>query len=138
VGPAFAELICRTSTGKPTSTADFLFNTEGFAMAQFDDRERGEEARYALSAETQFKIEARRNRLLGVWAAELMGITGDAARAYAADVVAADLSQAGDEDVFRKVVGDIKAKGLDVADVVVRQKMTQLIETARQQVTSEH
>jgi hypothetical protein len=106
-------------------------------MAQFDDRERGEEARFAHSAEMQFKAEARRNKLLGIWAAELMSLAGDAARAYAADVVAADLTAAGEEDVFEKVAGDLKARGLTVPDAVVRQKMAQLKAVAREQILGE-
>ena len=106
-------------------------------MAQFDDRERGEEARFAHSAEMQFKAEARRNRLLGVWAAELMGLSGDAARNYAAEVVASDFAEPGDEDVFRKVTSDLKAKGLSVPDAMVRQKMAQLVVVAKDQVLNE-
>jgi hypothetical protein len=103
-------------------------------MAQFDDRERGEEARYALTAEMAFKAEARRNKLLGIWAAELLSLEGDAAKAYAADVVAADLTAAGEEDVFHKVSSDLKAKGLAVPDAVIRQKMAQLTAVAKQQI----
>ena len=106
-------------------------------MPQFDDREKGEEARYALSAEMAFKAEARRNRLLGIWAAELMGLEGDGAKAYAADVVAADLTAAGEEDVFEKVAGDLKGKGLNVPDALIRQKMTQLVAVAKQQIVDE-
>jgi hypothetical protein len=106
-------------------------------MAQFDDRERGEEARFALSAELAFKAHARRDKLLGIWAAELMSLSGDAARAYAADVVAADLTAHGEEDVFAKVSGDLKAKGLNVPDAVIRQKMAQLVATARDQIVTE-
>ena len=106
-------------------------------MAQFDDRERGEEARFAHSAELQFKAEARRNKLLGIWAAELLSLSGDAARAYAAEVVASDFAEPGDEDVFRKVTSDLKAKGLSVPDAVVRQKMAQLVTVARDQVQNE-
>jgi hypothetical protein len=106
-------------------------------MAQFDEREKGEEARFALNAEMQFKAEARRNKLLGIWAAELMSLTGDDARRYAADVVAADLTAAGEEDVFEKVSSDLKAKGLSVPDAVIRQKMAQLTATASQQVVTE-
>ena len=106
-------------------------------MAQFDDRERGEEARFALSAELAFKAEARRNKLLGIWAAELMSLSGDAAKAYAADVVAADLTAAGEEDVFAKVSSDLKAKGVSVPDAVIRQKMAQLVAIAKEQIVSE-
>jgi hypothetical protein len=106
-------------------------------MAQFEDREKGEEARFAHSAEMEFKAEARRNKLLGIWAAELMSLAGDEARAYAADVVAADFAIAGDHDVFKKVAGDLKVKGIDVPDAVIRQKMASLIDVARTQVQNE-
>lgn len=106
-------------------------------MPQFDDRERSEEARFALSAEMAFKANARRNKLLGIWAAELMSLAGEEARAYAAEVVASDFQHPGDEDVFKKVSGDLKAKGLSVPDAVIRQKMAQLVEIAKQQVASE-
>jgi hypothetical protein len=106
-------------------------------MAQFDDRERGEEARFAFSAELAFKAEARRNKLLGIWAAELMSFSGDEARAYAAAVVAADLTATGEEDVFKKVSSDLKARDLNVPDAVIRQKMTQLVAIAREQIASE-
>ena len=68
-------------------------------MSTFDDRERAEEARYALDQETQFKVMARRNKLLGMWAADLMGLTGSDAEAYAKTVVLSDLEEAGDDDV---------------------------------------
>src|SRR5690606_35928437 len=106
-------------------------------MSGFDERKRGQEAKYAFDAEKKFKAEARRNKLLGIWAAELMSLTGDEASAYAAEVVAADFEEAGDEDVFRKVSGDLKAKGLSVGDEVIRQKMAQLVQTANEQIAAE-
>ena len=106
-------------------------------MPQFDDREKGEEARYALTAEMQFRAEARRNKLLGLWAAELMSLTGDDARAYAAEVVAADFAEPGDHDVLKKVSDDLKAKGLNIPDAMIRQKMTQLVAVAKEQVINE-
>lgn len=106
-------------------------------MPQFDEREKGEEARFALTAEMEFKAHARRNRLLGVWAAELMGLTGDDARAYAAEVVAADFAEPGHEDVVRKVSGDFRAKNLNVPDAVIRQKLEQLWAVAKEQVAKE-
>ncbi len=106
-------------------------------MAQFDDRERGEEARFAHDAQIRFKAEARRNKLLGIWAAELMSLTGPAAASYAADVVASDFTEAGEEDVFRKVAADLKANGLTVSEAVIRQKMVQLTGVAREQVVKE-
>ena len=76
-------------------------------MSTFDDRQQAFEAKFAHDAEMQFKAEARRNKLLGLWAAELMGKSGDAAAAYAIEVVKSDFEEAGDEDVFRKLSGDL-------------------------------
>ncbi|MEO8685931.1 MAG: DUF1476 domain-containing protein [Devosia sp.] len=106
-------------------------------MSGFDDRKKGQEAKFAFDAETRFKAEARRNKLLGIWAAELLGLTGDDAKTYAAEVVAADFEEAGDEDVFRKVSADLKAKNIAIGDDVIRQKMAQLTIVANQQVASE-
>jgi hypothetical protein len=80
-------------------------------MTTFDDRERAFEAKYARDEEMQFRIIARRNRLLGEWAARLMGLTEAEADAYAKDVIRADFEEAGDEDVIRKVLGDLTAAG---------------------------
>jgi hypothetical protein len=106
-------------------------------MVGFDDRKKGQEAKFAHDAELVFKAEARRNKLLGIWAAELMSLSADEAKAYAAEVVAADFEEAGDEDVFRKVSADIKARGLSISDDTIRQKMSQLREVAREQVLAE-
>ena len=76
-------------------------------MSSFEDRKRGEEARFTHDSELRFKAEARRNKLLGLWAAEHMGLSEDHAKEYAAEVVAADFEEAGDEDVFRKVAADL-------------------------------
>jgi len=106
-------------------------------MSGFDERKRGQEAKFAFDAEKKFRAEARRNKLLGIWAAELMSLTGEDAKAYAAEVVAADFEEAGDEDVFRKVSGDLKAKGLDVGEEVIREKMLTLIAIASEQIAAE-
>ena len=106
-------------------------------MSGFDDRQKGQEAKFAFDSEKKFKAEARRNKLVGIWAAELLGLTGDDAKLYAAEVVAADFEEAGDEDVFRKVAGDLKAKGLSVGDDVIRQKMAQLVVVANEQIAAE-
>lgn len=106
-------------------------------MSQFEERQKGQEAKFAFDAEKKFKAEARRNKLLGIWAAELMSLTGEEAKAYAAEVVAADFEEAGDEDVFRKVSTDLKAKGLNVGDDVIRQKMAQLVQVANEQIAAE-
>ncbi|MDX1293589.1 MAG: DUF1476 domain-containing protein [Hyphomonas sp.] len=103
-------------------------------MSTFDDRERAEEARYALDQETQFKVMARRNKLLGLWAADLMGLSGSDAEAYAKTVVLSDLEEPGDEDVFRKVRGDFDAAGIDRTDARIREQMAELLPVAREQV----
>ncbi len=103
-------------------------------MTTFDKREEGFEKKFALDAEQKFKAEARRNRLLGLWAAELLGLSGDAATAYAKEVVAADFEEAGDQDVLNKVAGDLSAKGVAVDQKQIRVKMDQLMIQAIQQV----
>ncbi|MEO0386961.1 MAG: DUF1476 domain-containing protein [Pseudomonadota bacterium] len=103
-------------------------------MAQFDDRERAFENKYAHDAEMQFKAEARRNKLLGLWAAGLMGKDGDAAADYAKEVVKADFEEAGDEDVYRKVAGDL---GDLASEADIRAKMVALMAEAKAQIMSE-
>jgi len=103
----------------------------------FKDREKGFEAKYQHDQETQFKITARRNKLLGLWAAEKMGLSGPAADAYAKEVVAADFEEAGDSDVVRKVLGDLSGKGVEVTEHSVRREMEKLGATARNQVIAE-
>jgi hypothetical protein len=106
-------------------------------MSGFKDREKGQEAKFAHDAELRFKAEARRNKLLGLWAAEQMGLSEEHAKEYAAEVVASDFAEAGEEDVFKKVTEDLKAKGASVSDEMVRKKMAELVSTAREQVLSE-
>jgi len=106
-------------------------------MSGFDEREKGQEAKFAHDSELRFRAEARRNKLLGLWAAEHMGLSEEHAKEYAAEVVAADFQEAGDEDVFRKISADIKAKGASVSDDMIRQKMADLVSVARQQIQSE-
>lgn len=103
-------------------------------MSSFDDRERAEEARYALDQETQFKVTNRRNKLLGLWAAGLMGVTGDAAETYAKTVVLADLEEAGDDDVIRKVKGDLDKAGIAKTDLDIREELARLLPVAREQI----
>jgi hypothetical protein len=103
-------------------------------MTTFDKREEGFEKKYALDEEQKFRAEARRNRLLGLWAAEKLGITGDAATAYAKEVVAADFEEAGDGDVLRKVFGDLTAKSVAITEMQVRAKMDELMVLAIAQV----
>ncbi len=104
-------------------------------MATFDDRERAYETKFAHDADLRFKAEARRNRLLGEWAAGQLGKTGDEARTYAMSVVSADFAEPGEEDVFRKVEADLAG----VADgAAIRAQMARLMEEARRQVASEN
>lgn len=99
-------------------------------MNTFDDREKGFEKKFAMDQELQFKAESRRNKMLGEWAAEKMGITGDDVQAYVKEVRKADFEEAGDDDVFRKVKGDLDAKGVSVSDDELRQTMNQFLATA--------
>jgi hypothetical protein len=103
-------------------------------MTQFNDREKAFEAKFARDSELGFKVQVRRNRMLGLWAAGLMGLTGEAADAYAKEVVAADFIEAGDDDVYRKVKGDLDAKGIDVSEHQVRREMAALLETAKREL----
>ncbi len=99
-----------------------------------DDRKSAFENKFAHDAEMQFKVGARRNKLLGLWAAEKLGLTAEEADAYAKSVVQADFEEAGDEDVFRKVFGDLSAKGLDVTDHAVRRAMEDCMSEAQKQL----
>jgi hypothetical protein len=101
-------------------------------VTTFDKREEGFEKKFAHDEELRFKALARRNRLLGMWAAGLLGKTGPDADAYAKEVVIADLEEAGDEDVVRKLVKDLAGKG--VSDQQIREKMNELLEQAAAQV----
>jgi hypothetical protein len=103
-------------------------------MTTFDKREEGFEKKFALDEEQKFKAEARRNRLLGLWAAAKLGISGEAANAYARDIVAAEFSEGGDAAVVRKVMGDLSAKGIAVTEAQVRTEMTELMAQAVAQV----
>ena len=89
-------------------------------MTTFDDRERGEERKFAYDEEMMFRIQARRNRLLGHWAAERMGLSAAEAEAYAKAVVQADFEEAGDEDVVRKLIGDLTSAGIDISEGDIR------------------
>jgi hypothetical protein len=89
-------------------------------MTTFNDRERAEEAKFAHDEEMNFRIHARRNRLLGAWAAEKMGLSAVEAEAYSKSVVQADFEETGDEDVIRKVLGDLVSAGVDADEGEVR------------------
>ena len=107
-------------------------------MSTFEKRQKGFEGKFAHDQELQFKAEARRNKLLGLWAAEQMGLSGDEADAYAKEVIKADFEEPGDEDVFRKVRGDFDAKGVDQSDHQIRRTMEELMQTAMEQIASEN
>ena len=106
-------------------------------MSSFDKRADNFENKFAHDRELQFKVAARRNRLLGLWAAGLMGMEGDAATAYAKEVVVADLAEAGDEDVFRKIRGDLDAKSVQQSDHQIRRTMEELFAEAKAQIQNE-
>ena len=103
-------------------------------MTTFDDRERGFESKFALDQEQEFKAMARRNKLLGLWAAEKMGLSAESAEQYASAVVRADFEQPGEEDVFRKVAGDFEGSGIEFRESEIRRKMDELASIARDAV----
>ncbi|EBA03588.1 hypothetical protein RB2150_03793 [Rhodobacterales bacterium HTCC2150] len=100
-------------------------------MSSFDDRENAFENKFAHDADMQFKAEARRNKLLGLWAAEMMGKSGDDADTYAREVIKSDFEEAGDDDVLRKVAADLGDKS--DADAI-RTKMNELLAEAKAQL----
>jgi hypothetical protein len=104
-------------------------------MPTFDEREKGFEAKFKLDQETQFKVTSRRNKLLGLWAAKQMGLSGAAAEDYAKAVVMADMEKPGDDDVVEKVVKDLGARGVAVSEHRVRAEMQALNAEARKQIT---
>ncbi len=103
-------------------------------MTTFDEREQAFENRFAHDQEMQFKAEARRNKLVGLWAADLLGKTGDEAKSYAIDVVKADFEEAGHEDVVRKLAADLGDRS---SEEQIRAKMNELLNTAREQLMEE-
>lgn len=106
-------------------------------MTTFDDREKGYESKYKHDKELEFRAHARRNKLLGLWAAERMGLAGEAADAYAMEVIEADFDEPGDEDVLKKVLDDLEKKGIDIDRRRLRKKMDELLPEAMAQVKSE-
>lgn len=105
-------------------------------MTSMKDREEGFEKKFAHDEELKFKATARRNKLLGAWAAEKLGKSGADAEAYAKEVVVADFEEAGDEDVFRKLRGDFDKAGVAVSDHQIRHAMAELLETAAKQIAN--
>ena len=106
-------------------------------MTTFDEREKGFEAKYKRDQEMEFKAQARRNKLLGLWAAGLMDIEGEGAQAYAREVVKADLEEPGEEDVFRKIRSNFDAKGVEQSDHQIRRAMADLLAEAVRQIETE-
>ncbi len=103
-------------------------------MTTFDDRENAFESKFAHDSEMQFRAEARRNKLLGLWAADLMGKSGDDAAAYAMEVVSSDFEEAGSDDVVRKVAADLAGKA---SDDEIRAKLAELLPVAKAQLMGE-
>lgn len=103
-------------------------------MTTFNDREKGFENKFAHDAEMQFKAVARRNRLLGIWAASLLGKTGAAAEAYAMEVVKSDFAETGDHDVYKKLAADLGGRADEGA---IRAKMAELLAVAQGQILNE-
>ena len=103
-----------------------------------DKRGQAQEVGHALKFELEFKAEARRNKLLGLWAAEKLALSGDAAEAYARDVIASDMDEPGPDDVVRKVMKDFTEKGVAVDEGQLRRKMVELIRIARSEILAEN
>jgi hypothetical protein len=106
-------------------------------MTQFDDRERAYEAKFAHDEEMNFRIAARRNRLIGEWAARKMGLSEEESAGYAKDVVRADFESAGDDDVVRKLLGDLTSAGVDVDEAQIREALGHKMVEARRQIIQE-
>ncbi len=106
-------------------------------MTTFNNREKAFEDKYKHDQELQFKVEVRRNKLLGLWVAELLGLSGADADAYAKEVVSADFEEPGDADVVRKVLGDTELKNLDLNEHSLRKKMDEFLTVAKEQIMSE-
>ncbi len=103
----------------------------------FQDREKAFEDKYRHDQELQFKVEVRRNKLLGLWVAELLDLKGEAGDSYAKTVVASDFDKPGDGDVLAKVLQDLEDKGIEMSEHRLRRKMEELLEVAKQQVMQE-
>lgn len=105
-------------------------------MTTFDKREEGFERKFAHDEQLRFKATARRNKLVGLWAAEKLGLTGESAEEYAREVVRADFDEPGDEDVFRKIRADFDAAKVEQSDHQIRRTMDELMGTAVQQISA--
>ncbi|MFO0997660.1 MAG: DUF1476 domain-containing protein [Alphaproteobacteria bacterium] len=105
-------------------------------MASFEEREKGFEAKYKQDQERQFKVMARRNRLLGLWAAGLLGMTGEAAETYAKGVVTADFEKPGDDDVVHHILRSFKERGIEMTEHKVRHEMNRFMSEAEAQINA--
>jgi hypothetical protein len=103
-------------------------------MTQFDDRQRAFESKFAHDEEMKFRLVARRNRLLGEWAAAKMGLSEEETSSYAKDVIRADFEEAGDEDVIRKVLGDLTAAGIETNEIEIRETLDHKTAEAKRQL----
>jgi hypothetical protein len=106
-------------------------------MTTFDDRERTEETRYKHDQELTFKARNRGNRMFGMWVAEQLGLSGEAADSYAKDVVVADFESPGDEDIFTKVRADLTAKSIEISDHLLKKHLLEFRDVAMQQIKTE-
>lgn len=106
-------------------------------MTTFNDREKAFEDKYKHDQDLQFKVEVRRNKLLGLWAAELLDISGADAEAYAKEVVSSDFEEPGDADLVRKVMGDFAAKNVEMSEHRLRKRMEELVAVAKEQVMTQ-
>jgi hypothetical protein len=104
------------------------------AMTTFDEREKGYERKFQHDQELAFKAKARRNKLLGLWAADQLGLTGEAREAYARDVIAADLQKPGDQDVIDKVAGDFAKTGVNIDAARLRAELDRFAAEAKRQL----
>ncbi len=106
-------------------------------MASFDDRKKGFEEKYKHDKELEFKINARRNKLLGLWAAKELALPDSEAEAYAKSVVMVDFEKPGDDDVVEKILADFKQKGVEMSEHRLRKRMAELLDVAREQIMNE-
>lgn len=106
-------------------------------MKAFDDKEKASEKKFVLAAEEEFKAEARRNKKVALWAAELLNKDEAAAKAYVTQVIMADMEEAGDDDVFKKLKGDFTEAGVEISDVALRDKLLTLLEEARREIAED-
>ena len=106
-------------------------------MTQFSDREKAFETKFQKDQELQFKVMARRNKLLGLWTADKLGLSGDAAEAYAKEVVVSDFDEPGDQDVLRKVLKDLSDKGVAITEHGVRHEMDRLLDQAKREIAEQ-